>query len=142
MSRESEDYVLKPDTEVVIIDDDEPITELVEIVLSGEGYKVQAINDSLVALGAVKRLRLVEQIAQINFIVLLDFFMPGMDGMTLGNEILKYYPKARLVMCTAADYNPELRGFIDDHQCDYLPKPFGLDDLFTVVRRNREFLQQ
>ncbi|MGE5634762.1 MAG: response regulator [Deltaproteobacteria bacterium] len=67
---------------ILIIDDDEDITNLFNIFLEYDGYKVDAFTDPIDALYSFRR--------NVYDLVLLDLKMPRMNGMILISKIEKY----------------------------------------------------
>jgi DNA-binding response OmpR family regulator len=80
---------------LLIVDDEQEITDLVEVFAQAAGYEVLSINDS----------RLFEQaLDQIKpTVIFLDMTMPGRDGMALiGSLAASNYP-GKVVIMSGAD---------------------------------------
>jgi twitching motility two-component system response regulator PilG len=112
---------------VLVVDDDEPINELVRIVLETRGYQVVSAADGTSALDAVARLR--------PDLVVLDVMMPGVDGFEVCRRI-KEDPATKdtkVVMLSAKSLD------VDRHRAEavgadlYLTKPVKLADLLDAV---------
>jgi DNA-binding response OmpR family regulator len=66
---------------ILVVDDDEDICRNLNDILSDLGYRVDSANDGLAALELVRQ--------RPYDVALLDYKMPGMDGLTLYREIKK-----------------------------------------------------
>ena len=108
---------------ILVIDDDSDIRDAVTEVLSFEGHEVFTAAEGEQGL---VRCRLVRP-----DLVLLDLMMPGMNGWDFlkalrRDEVLGATP---VVVVSALGRVPELP------VSGFLPKPFGLDALVSLVRR-------
>ena len=74
---------------VMVVDDEEFITELATIVLTEEGYRVVTAQDGLQALSIYRRLK--DEIS----LVILDFTMPVMDGSDVFANCRRSIPRSR-----------------------------------------------
>ena len=104
------------ESKILVVDDNKEIREIINILLSGEGYQVIEANDGLKAL---------DQIMQHEFdLIILDVMMPKMDGWQVCREI-RQYSKVPIIMLTAkSDEKDELQGF-DLGVDEYITKPFS-----------------
>jgi CheY-like chemotaxis protein len=57
---------------LLVVDDEEPIRQLLSVMLAGEGYEVQTAGSGEEALAAVRN--------EKPDVMLLDINLPGMDG--------------------------------------------------------------
>ncbi len=118
---------MKPQTQVLVVDDDAPIRDFVKATLEGEGYQVVTAENGSVALQILSS----GTAFQPN-IILLDMRMPIVDGW----QFAKAYQelpgiKVPIIVLTAAT---EPAKFAAQIKADnYLPKPFDLADLLDMV---------
>ena len=78
---------------ILVVDDEQSMTQFMSIVLRKEGYEVTAVSSGRDAL---------ERVKAANFdIVITDIKMPGMDGIQLLNQIKKHDPSLPVVIMTA-----------------------------------------
>jgi len=77
---------------VLVVDDDEEITELLEVYLSSEGFSVHRFNSALPVL---------EDLDRVTYdAAILDVMLPDMDGFTLCKKIREKW-KFPIIMLTA-----------------------------------------
>lgn len=113
---------------ILVVDDEEPIQELLKFNLEKEGYTV------LVAYDGPSALKIVEE--KIPDLVILDVMLPGMDGMEVCNQ-LRQSSKFRdipVIMLTAkAEEIDKVLG-LELGADDYLTKPFSPRELLARIR--------
>ena len=114
------------DDAILIIDDDADLRDLVRLVLEPTNVDVveaATCGEGIAALRANReRVRL----------VLLDYFMPGMDPACCAKELCSLASSHVIVLCTAA-VDPAGRA-AEVGLSRWLAKPFELDALETLVR--------
>lgn len=113
---------------VLIVDDDEPITETLAYIVSEAGYT------PLVALQGQQALTLAR--AHWPGLLMTDLMMPQMTGAQLITAIRKEaealgLPAPPCVLMTAAGE----RAIQSANADDVMPKPFSLDDVEARLRR-------
>lgn len=67
-------------------------------------------------------------------IILLDWMLPGMDGMELCSLLRKKYPAAAIIMLTAKDTLDDKVDGLMTGADDYLVKPFELKELLARIQ--------
>ncbi|MGO8916842.1 MAG: ATP-binding protein [Stellaceae bacterium] len=82
---------------VLVVDDEVDITDMLSIGLERLGYEVAALNDPAEALDAVR-----EAPAAWDAIV-TDHLMPGMQGLSLAQELKTLRPDLIVILCTGLD---------------------------------------
>ena len=106
---------------IVVIDDDIHILELAALILSRRGYQVftaPTASDGMEIIAA----RLPE-------LVLLDYMMPGMDGLTALREIRTRFPDTYVVMFTGKGSEQIAVELMKAGASEYILKPFNNRDL-------------
>ena len=69
-------------------------------------------------------------------LTLLDIAMPVMDGITALKRILRYDPKARIVMCSALGEQELIIRAIQLGARDFVVKPFQSERIVSAVRKS------
>lgn len=113
---------------ILVVDDEEYIQQLLQTVLSKEGYEVSVAGDGDEAL------RLIEQDAYD--LVVLDIMMPGTDGLEVlrqvkSSERLKFTPV--IIMTALMDRDVRYRA-LDLGADEFLNKPIDIYELRARVR--------
>ena len=105
---------------VWVVDDDRSIRWVLEKALSKEPFDVQCFESAEALLTRLDNER--------PDVILSDVRMPGMDGMTLLNQIIDQKPGLPVIIMTA---HSDSQSAVDAYQggaFEYLPKPFDIDE--------------
>ena len=113
---------------VLLVDNEPDNTSVFSMGLEDAGFKVDAFNDSLLALSNFK--------ARFYDLSILDINMPNMNGFELYKEIRKVDEKVRVCFLTASEiYHESLRvppQTLKDVKC-FIPKPIAIDDFIKRI---------
>lgn len=111
---------------VLVVEDEATIADFVVRGLREEGYAVDHVADGHSAWRALQ--------AKVHDLVLLDWWLPGMDGLTVLRRFREAGRSAPVLFLTARDaVSDRVRG-LDAGADDYLCKPFAFDELLARVR--------
>lgn len=113
---------------ILIVDDEEPIQELLRFNLENEGYSVLTAFDGPSALKMIEEKR--------PDLVVLDVMLPGMDGLEVCNQ-LRQNSKFRdlpVIMLTAKGEEIDKVLGLELGADDYLTKPFSPRELLARIR--------
>ena len=114
--------------QVLIVEDEEPLTLLLRYNLEAEGYAVETVER-----GDEAELRLQENAPDL---VVLDWMLPGLSGIELCRR-LRARPETRalpIIMLTARGEETErVRGLATGAD-DYVVKPFSVPELMARIR--------
>jgi len=110
---------------ILVIDDDEGLTELLAEFLARFGFAVRAAAHPEEGLRALR--------ADPPDLVVLDLMLPGMDGLTVCRKI-REFSRVPIVMLTArGDVMDRILG-LELGADDYLPKPFEPRELVARIQ--------
>ncbi|HUX59900.1 MAG TPA: sigma-54 dependent transcriptional regulator [Ignavibacteriaceae bacterium] len=113
---------------ILVIDDEADYLELMKGLLQQEGYS-QIITEQF----PLKVMPLLEQ-HKID-LILLDVYMPKMNGMELLEKITQTYPQIPIIMITAVDELEIALKAIKLGAYEYITKPPDTDRLFLTIKR-------
>lgn len=119
-----------PDREkktVLVVDDDEDLSALVDVVLSEEGYEVEIANNGEDGLAAIAR--------GLPDLILLDMKMPVMDGKEFARRFHAEFGNGSPIVILTASVDGSHRADNLGAQ-DWVAKPFDIDALVASVRKN------
>jgi DNA-binding NtrC family response regulator len=115
---------MNSNAEVLIIDDDRELRDLLYCTLRKK-YTVATIGDAGEAFSYLADY-------PVN-VVLLDFHMPKIDGMTALTEIKKNHPDLKIIMMTD-NASPDIRNqALNLGAFAFLMKPLNIGELFDVI---------
>jgi DNA-binding response OmpR family regulator len=112
---------------ILIVDDDEDLTNLYEMFLKFDGYKVDAFTDPIDALPSFKK--------DFYDLVLLDLKMPKINGVELSQELQNIDPNLYFKFITAAnkEYIDDLKANNSNIEKDIIYKPLWLNEIRTII---------
>lgn len=112
-------------SKILIVDDNPEIREIIEILLTGEGFETVQAKDGMTALKILN---------QIEFdLIILDIMMPGMNGYQTCLEIRKSSNAPILFLSARTKDSDKTLGFSSGGD-DYLAKPFSYNELVSRVK--------
>lgn len=116
--------MVKKKIDVLVVDDEENITEFIKMGLEAEGYTVHVAFEGSSAIMLAREIK--------PQVVILDIMMPGMDGYEICYEIKKAI-KTSVIMLTARDeVDDRVRG-LNIGADDYMSKPFSFKELLARI---------
>ncbi len=110
---------------ILVVDDDRSTRHLIRLQLRSAGYSVETAGDGRAALARLRRKRF--------DLVLLDVWMPGMDGLEMLSRLRDEPSQPKVVVMTADDTSETLLRAIREHAYKYVTKPVEPKDLIELV---------
>ncbi|MCM1225669.1 MAG: response regulator transcription factor, partial [Lachnospiraceae bacterium] len=111
-------------SKILIVDDDSEIRELIDALLTGEGYSIRQASNGKQALSIIDS----------SFdLVILDIMMPEMSGYKVCSEIRENY-NTPILFLTAKSMDSDLTMGFSVGGDDYLTKPFSFSELLARVK--------
>jgi CheY-like chemotaxis protein len=115
--------------ELILVVDDEPeVLERASLMLQDEDYRILLANDGLEALQIYRSMP--GKIA----LVILDFFLPVMDGEAIFDELKAIDPNVQVVLSSGFREQTKLGGMLARGLCGFIPKPYSAEKLLDQVR--------
>jgi two-component system, NtrC family, response regulator AtoC len=113
---------------VLVVEDEEKLRRVVELQLKGAGYDVEQAGT---AEGALK-------LADRADVILTDLRLPGESGLDLLGTLRRQDSRTPVIVMTAFGSIETAVEAMKAGAVDFLPKPFSLDHLMTVVEKALE----
>ncbi len=111
---------------ILVIDDEEIMREILETLLTREGYEVRLAAHAAAGLELIRSMPLDAAI--------VDVMMPGMDGISALDEIRKIDDDLPVLMITAFASVENAIVAMKRGAFDYITKPFKNDEVLVVLR--------
>ncbi|MFR9796118.1 response regulator transcription factor [Streptomyces sp. MS06] len=122
----------RPRARILLVEDDEPMAELLEASLRHEGYDTVSVSSGRDCLSAGPALDC--------DLLILDVTLPDLDGFEVCGRLRSAGCELPVIFLTARDSRADLRTGFDRGCDDYLTKPFSLEELTlriaAVLRRS------
>jgi DNA-binding NtrC family response regulator len=112
---------------ILVVDDEKSQREILEMILSGEGYDVTTAASGEAALKFARDKRY--------DLVLTDLKMTGMDGIELLQHLLAQDSSIIVILLTAHGSIESAKEALRRGAYDYLQKPYDRDQLLQTIRR-------
>ncbi len=118
---------------ILVVDDEEPIRDLVASYLKADGFVVEELANGQAAVERVRR-------ADDLDLIILDVRMPSLDGIEALREIRRVSDTYVIMLTAATEETDRLIG-LSVGADDYIPKPFSPREVVArvkaVLRRDR-----
>ena len=122
--------------EVLIADDDPISRRLLQVSLTGAGYRVTTVADGSDALHAMNQ----ENCPRL---VVLDWMMPSLDGVDVCRTVrhAAREPYLYIILLTAKGHQTEIIEGLEAGADDYITKPYDLQELKARLRAGKRIIE-
>ena len=113
---------------ILIVEDEQPIREMISFALAGVGYEVREAADARQAQAAISE--------RLPDLILLDWMLPGISGIDFARRLKKedLTRELPIIMLTArAEEEDKVQG-LESGADDYITKPFSPRELVARIR--------
>src|SRR6266568_4512589 len=110
---------------ILVVDDEESIRTSLAGILEDEGFTVIFANDGVQALETVRK--------ELPDLVLLDIWMPRMDGLATLEKLKELYPALMVIMMSGHGTIETAVKSTKIGAHDFVEKPLSLEKLIVVV---------
>jgi two-component system, OmpR family, response regulator MprA len=114
-----------PPPRLLVVDDERPIREMLELGLQSRGFEVRSVADGPAAIPVIQ--------AWKPELIVLDVMMPKVDGFTLLPALRRLTEVPILMLSAKGDLQDRVHG-LDRGADDYIAKPFEMSELVARVR--------
>jgi len=111
---------------VLVVDDEEAITLLLQVFIEKDGYQVDVANSAAGAMLLMSK--------QKYHIVLSGIVMPNVDGLELLGEIRRKDPMVQVVMMASSVAMSKVFTALELGAADFILKPLDMDEVRMVIR--------
>jgi DNA-binding NtrC family response regulator len=115
---------------ILVIDDEEIMREILETLLTREGYEVRLASSGAEGLEIARALPI--------DVALVDIMMPGLDGIATLDELKRIDEDLAVIMITAYASVENAISAMKAGAFDYISKPFKNDEVLVVIRNAME----
>lgn len=112
---------------ILIVDDEQPIIDILVYNLNKEGYETLEANDGIAAIDIA--------LEKKPDLVLLDIMLPKLDGLSVCKRI-KHSLNIPILMLTAKDEEIDKILGLELGADDYITKPFSVRELMARIKAN------
>jgi CheY-like chemotaxis protein/anti-sigma regulatory factor (Ser/Thr protein kinase) len=113
-------------TKILVVDDDRATRHILQKVLTEGGYQTTVAKDGIEALQALRKRRF--------DLLLLDVWMPRMNGLELLAKLRTHKRKPRVVVMTSDDAPQTLLQAVRENAFKYVHKPVDTPGLLKTLR--------
>ncbi len=113
-----------PTSRVLVVDDDETVSEVVRRYLERDGYAVDTAYDGVTALR--------QALAHPPDLMVLDLMLPGIDGIEVCRRLRQSHPVPVIMLTARGDVDDRVTG-LEVGADDYVTKPFSPRELTARV---------
>lgn len=118
---------------IVVIDDDHDVRDVIVFALENDGFSVSSFENGREGLDALNEMKT----ESLPGLIIVDYLMPEMDGVTFINQIKNSFPKlANIPVAISSAMGAMNSSIIKDNDIILLHKPMDLDDLLKVARQH------
>ncbi len=117
---------MKPQSSILVVDDNADLLNTFSLVLKRKGYDVDTAPDGLAAM---------DKFRSHHFdVVLMDIVMPGMSGVEVFHKIREIRPDAKVILMTAYYEEEEIRTALEQGVFSALHKPIKIARLMELIK--------
>jgi two-component system, OmpR family, response regulator len=115
----------EPDFTLLLVDDEQTLSELTREYLAGRGFKVHVCNEP-------EKATMMLETHQPDLCI-LDVKMPGIDGFSLAARILDLQPAMPFIFLTGLALRDDRIKGLSLGADDYISKPFSMEELYLRI---------
>jgi two-component system cell cycle sensor histidine kinase/response regulator CckA len=113
---------------ILLVEDEEPIRELIGMALSNRGYEVHICAESSLALGVASALPVAPHL------LITDIHMAGLTGPELAGQMVAAFPGLHILFVSGyAATSPPVQAALAFKNSVFMRKPFSLHDFRAQV---------
>lgn len=114
---------------VLVVDDEQFFRQILRDMLHKDGFRVVAEASS-----GDEALEKFRQFAPE--LVLMDIYMPDMNGIEATREIMAFAPMAKILICSGSGYDDDINAALQAGACGIIYKPFFAAEVLETINRH------
>ena len=111
---------------IIIAEDDAVTRDMISVLVSKWGFRSIVTNDGYEAMAAIRA-------EKGPILAILDWMMPGMDGLEVCRRVRQMEKLAHIILLTARGTKESLVQGLESGADDYLVKPFDKTELLARI---------
>lgn len=121
---------------ILLVEDEPDVADVASEMLAEEGYRVVLAHDGFEAL------KIYEHMGKNVGLVILDYFLPVIDGDAVFDELRSLNPKVNVVLSSGFAEQSKIASMLAQGLRGFIPKPYGRDKLLEQVRSTLDAARQ
>ena len=121
---------------ILLVEDEPDVADVASEMLAEEGYRVVLAHDGFEAL------KIYEQMGKQVGLVILDYFLPVIDGDAVFEELKSINPEVNVVLSSGFAEQSKVGTMLAQGLRGFIPKPYGRDKLLEQVRSTLDAARQ
>jgi len=121
---------------LLLIEDEPDVADLASEMLAEEGYRVIIAHDGFEAL------KIYEQMGNQIGLVILDYFLPVIDGDAVFEELRSINPSVNVVLSSGFAEQTKIASMLSQGLRGFIPKPYSREKLLEQVRSTLDAARQ
>ena len=118
-----------PSTRILVVDDERPIADMLNVILQQAGFEVAVAYDGWEAIAIAQSF--------LPDIVLADYYMPNLNGIEACIQIKRRLPACRMIMLSGHTLSEEFAPYPTGYDFLLLSKPLHPTDLLRALAAER-----
>ncbi len=121
---------------LLLIEDEPDVADLASEMLAEEGYRVVIAHDGFEAL------KIYEKMGKQIGLVILDYFLPVIDGDAVFEELRSINPNVNVVLSSGFAEQTKIASMLAQGLRGFIPKPYSREKLLEQVRSTLDAARQ
>ncbi|HWY39363.1 MAG TPA: response regulator [Chthoniobacterales bacterium] len=121
---------------ILLVEDEPDVADVASEMLAEEGYRVVLAHDGFEAL------KIYEHMGKQVGLVILDYFLPVIDGDAVFEELKSINPEVNVVLSSGFAEQSKIGSMLAQGLRGFIPKPYGRAKLLEQVRSTLDAARQ
>lgn len=122
---------------MILVDDSERVRTGLKMSMDWSKHQIEIVGE---AEDGVEAMELIMD--QKPDLIISDVLMPHMNGLELTEKALCIVPHAKVILLSGYDNFPYVQTAIRNGAFDYLLKPSTIEELFAIIEKAKQSLEQ